>query len=263
MVCINPDILLINIAQNLSLAEDFDLYLDILFINQIEVISIDDIHSSYLDILNFDESDSISISEYIFFLDLVIELGIIADSVLILETISAVKIYLTYSYDAVSIAELVTLYMSISFSSSEEILVIERVFILDIIIELFAIDAVVSVDRGFIFRVENFSEFLRGYPFVEITEAEIDKIEFENGIVQMIDRWGRTRKTFQIILPVSTKSEAMPVKEFYERNIGRRFYFTNPVDHKTYNVTFLDNSYRLERSHYDTYEAEVGLVEVF
>lgn len=146
----------------------------------------------------------------------------------------------------------------------DSLLIIDVGTIHDIIIELGPIIQNISVvDRPTISRIENFSDFLRGYPFIEITESNIEAVEFENGIEQIIDRWGKCRKRFKITLPVSTKAEALPVRDFYIRNIGRKILFTSPIDNITYTCRFANGVYELERRHYNTYFAEIELVEVF
>ena len=208
--------------------------------------------------------EEISTTELIDILDIVIELTIY-DELTTSDVLGIALIHLIEVYDEILTIEMASVWDIVIELGIvwDEIEASERAYVLDIIVELLAYENISGVDRIYIDRIEDFSEFLRGYPFVEITLAMIDRIEFENGVIQMVDRWGRTKRSFEITLPVSTKEEAMPVREFFERNLGQRFYFSSPIDGRTYTMTFIEDSYRLERSHYNTYFASVKLIEVF
>lgn len=249
--------------DNLTGLEFIGLYLDTLFGQGLDELTVTEIVAASFDYLHIGLSDEIVVSERIELLDVIIELGIALDDITTADILSILMQSHLDILEPIDVIEFISMDLIINFNTSDDVLIMESAYVLDIVVELFCYETINSVDRGFLFKVENFSEFLRGYPFIEITETGIDKIEFEDGVLQMVDRWGRIRKRFEITMPISTKDEAMPVKEFFERNIGRRFYFTNPLDKKTYDVTFEESSYRLSRSHFDTYEAELVLVEVF
>jgi len=112
-------------------------------------------------------------------------------------------------------------------------------------------------------KIDDFSDFVRSYPFAEITNVSVEEIEFEGGVKQFDDKWGRTKKIFEINFPVSQKAEALPIQEFFESHYHQKFLFTSPITGVTHWVKFADNSYTLTRSHYETYFANVVLVEVF
>ncbi len=109
----------------------------------------------------------------------------------------------------------------------------------------------------------DFGSFLRGLPFVEITHTGFSHIEYSTGVQQIIDNWGKNKRQFNITFPVSYKASALEIRDFYNDNAGEDFHFRNPLDNIVYTVQFLPNSYRVERSHYTTYFATVGLIEVF
>lgn len=112
-------------------------------------------------------------------------------------------------------------------------------------------------------RQEDFSNFLRGYPFVEITHTHINITTLGGGYEQILDLWGDYKMGFQITFPVSKKEDATPIREFYQRNYGKIAYFTSPIDSVTYNVRIVNDSYSLQRTAYDTYFASIALIEVF
>ena len=107
------------------------------------------------------------------------------------------------------------------------------------------------------------NEFWRGYPFVEIVQTGIIVTEFDNGVIQQRDTWGRTRRRFEINFPPMTKAQAMDVKEFYEQERGNTFSFTNPLDEIAYTVRIVDESFILTRRYFAIYYATMILEEVF
>lgn len=114
--------------------------------------------------------------------------------------------------------------------------------------------------------VDDFSQFERGYPFEEITIANVEVVEFENGAEQRRDMWGKVKKQFNITFPVMKKAEVLAIQDFWENVLGpaETFIFTNPVTGITYpKVKFVEGSFKYTRSHFDTYFASVSLVEVF
>lgn len=122
---------------------------------------------------------------------------------------------------------------------------------------------IIANERLTIWKQDDFSDYVRGYPFIDLTGTNVSSIEYESGIEQIADNWGKTRKMFRITFPVSQKVESLEVQAFYKNNIARTFFFTSPVDGITYEMRFDTKTYRLERRHYDTYFAGVNLVEVF
>ena len=131
------------------------------------------------------------------------------------------------------------------------------------IIDIDIYDVVNAWDRPTVQKIVDFADFVRGYPFTEITETRVDQIEFEGGVKQFDDKWGRTKKIFEITFPVSQKATALPIQEFFETHYHQKFLFTSPITGNTYWVKFVEASYTLTRSHYETYFAGVLLEEVF
>lgn len=107
----------------------------------------------------------------------------------------------------------------------------------------------------------DFGNFLRTYPFVEVTLRKVDIIELGGGYEQMIDWWGRTKKGFNINIAISYLDEILPVRTFYEENYGSTFDFTNPIDNVKYRVRFVDNAFPIQRIAFNTYVSSLQLVE--
>jgi hypothetical protein len=108
-----------------------------------------------------------------------------------------------------------------------------------------------------------FNDLLRSYPFVTRTLTGIEHVEYENGVIQERDTWGRFKKVFEITFPPMTKEEASDVQIFFDEHVGTTFQFTNPVDSLTYNVRILGEEFIMERRFYNTYFARIVVAEVF
>lgn len=124
-------------------------------------------------------------------------------------------------------------------------------------------DSVATTELVNIYKMDDFSDFARGYSYFTEVLTGLEDIEFENGVSQTLDLWGRDKMVFEINFPVSKLSEALPIREYYRARRGQRFYFTCPLDGITYTVKFRDKSYKLERRHFTTYFASVVLIEDF
>jgi len=111
-----------------------------------------------------------------------------------------------------------------------------------------------------------FETYPRGLPFIQSTITNVLIVEFENGYEQRRDLWGgKTKKSFEVHFNVNTKTEAQAIESYFISKIGpaTAFTFQNPVDGQTYNVRFVENSFKMERRFYGTYFAVVQLKEVF
>lgn len=110
-----------------------------------------------------------------------------------------------------------------------------------------------------------FNDFLRGYPYTIEDLTNVDVVEFENGVVQKKDNWGRTKKVFGITFNVNSKTEILAIKDFFETQIGPAgsFSFTCPVLGTAFTVRFKENSFKIERRYYGTYYGSCALVEEF
>lgn len=110
-----------------------------------------------------------------------------------------------------------------------------------------------------------FNEFERGYPFVEDTVSNVLVAEFENGVEQRRDKWGRTKKRFEVAFNLMNHAQATSLRDFFEQKSGSAdtFQFTNPINGITYTVRFLEGTLRIERRFFSSYFATVGLIEVF
>ena len=111
-----------------------------------------------------------------------------------------------------------------------------------------------------------FEIYPRGYPFIQSTITNVVIVEFENGYEQRRDLWGgKTKKVFEVHFNVNTKTEIQAIESYFISKVGpaAAFSFENPVDGLTYNVRFVDNSFKVERRFYNTYFASCLLKEVF
>jgi len=167
-------------------------------------------------------------------------------------------------YDVVNLTQDVNLLVDELYTSIfESIVTSEWVGINDLVVELGIDEAVTVEEYASVTPVFDFSSFLRGLPFIETTEHKIESIEYSNGIEQLIDRWGRGKRRFNITFPISHLDEATPVRDFFIANVGSSFQFRNPLDDIVYDVEFVPNSWEMERRFYSTYYAHVALIEVF
>jgi hypothetical protein len=126
-----------------------------------------------------------------------------------------------------------------------------------------SVDNISVVERVTIAKDIAFNDLLRSYPFITRTKTGIEVVEFENGVVQERDTWGRKQRVFEITFPPMTKPEAVDVQAFFDNHIGTVFQFTNPVDAITYNVRIVDKEFVLERRHFNTFFARMMVSEVF
>jgi len=110
-----------------------------------------------------------------------------------------------------------------------------------------------------------FNDFLRSYPFQEETITNVVVEVFENGAEQRRDKWGRTRKRFQVNFAPRSKDEIDQIKAFFvsRRGPANAFDFVNPLDNIDYVVRFEENSLKIARVAFGIYSASVNIVEVF
>lgn len=129
---------------------------------------------------------------------------------------------------------------------------------------IFVYESVKAVEVKLIAKSSvDFNDFLRGLPFYESTDVNVISVEFESGVEQTADLWGRHKRKFDVNFPPMTIAESMKLRTFYESKIGLTFPFKNPLDGVTYTVRFMDNSFQLERRHFNIVYARVIIVEVF
>ena len=108
-----------------------------------------------------------------------------------------------------------------------------------------------------------FNDILRTYPFVVRTKSRMDTVEYDSGVIQERDIWGRYKKEIEVNVPPLTKYEALDIEYFYINNKGARFTFINPVDGLPYTVRIVDEVFQLERRHFNTYYSRLVVEEVF
>lgn len=111
-------------------------------------------------------------------------------------------------------------------------------------------------------KVMNFNEILRSYPFTSRRVTGYVEVQYENGLIQERDTWGRTKMQFEIIFPPMTRQQALDVDDVFKYYKGKTFAFTNPVDGRTYNVRIVESTYEYERRYYNTFYARMTIEEV-
>ncbi|MFC1710011.1 hypothetical protein ACFL2J_08160 [Candidatus Omnitrophota bacterium] len=116
----------------------------------------------------------------------------------------------------------------------------------------------VSLARSF-----PFNDILRGYPFYLNTKTGLVTAEFESGVVQRRDTWGRDKKQFIINFPVMTKEEGLVVQDFFDAYKATTFPFECPITGIVYTVMILAEEFILERKHFNSYFGKMIIEEVF
>jgi len=124
-------------------------------------------------------------------------------------------------------------------------------------------DAVAVGESVSITKSVDFNDILRSYPFLQRTITGFIEAEFENGVVQERDTWGRYKKTFEINFPPLTRGQANEIENFYEQNKGSIFSFTHPWNGNTYQVRIADKEFILSRTAFNTFYAKMLIEEVF
>lgn len=161
-------------------------------------------------------------------------------------------------YDEIAIIENINIVRHLSLSISDSISISEAFGSGD-----FTVNDSISVSEYInIIHSEDFSQFLRSYPYQETTLTGVEKISLGGGYVQILDHWGGvTKKQFSINFPVFTKEEIKAVRDFYEIHYGDVFYFTEPIWSESYRVIIVENSWVFSRDAYDTYFAGFKIEE--
>lgn len=173
-------------------------------------------------------------------------------------------------YDEITVAEYVNVFdegdAGWNITVYDEIAIVEWAFSDDYTTIALSVYEIITVQQARVARIDApFNEFLRGLPFTESTLTNIMIAEFESGVEQRRDKWGRTKKRFQINFPVMTKAEVEAIRDFYVSKNGSldTFQFTNPIDGITRTVRFEDDSFDIDRRYSSAFFASVNVIEVF
>jgi hypothetical protein len=110
--------------------------------------------------------------------------------------------------------------------------------------------------------LNDFAVFLRGLPFSSTDIRFLTISDIGSGYEQVYDRVGRTKKQFDINIPISHKSEIIDYENFYLNNYANVFDFTNPIDGIIYRVRFANDGFTIQQQAVDTFIAQVTLIEV-
>lgn len=109
---------------------------------------------------------------------------------------------------------------------------------------------------------DDFSKFLRSYPYVEVTLSNVEHISLGGGYEQSIDLWGRQKKQFNIVFPPRKREEIKAIRDFYELQYNKTFCFTEPNWNQTYQVRVVEQSFEFERIGFNTYMGGFSIIEV-
>jgi len=138
----------------------------------------------------------------------------------------------------------------------------EYLYTLDLLEADMFVDNVTVTENVTLTRVFPFNNLLRGYPFVQRTDTGVIAQEFDNGVVQQRDTWGRNRMVFTITSPPLTKAKAMEFQDFFTSYKDKTFQFENPINDVTYTLRLVEKSFSLTRSHFNTFYATLVAEEV-
>jgi phage-related protein len=110
----------------------------------------------------------------------------------------------------------------------------------------------------------DFTSYERNYPFTEKIEYNVLVSQFENWSEQRRVKCANPRRMFVITFYPKTLTEATAIKNFFIAREGAydSFTFTNPMDSTEYTVRFMENSFAMERTAYNTVRMQVTLIEV-
>jgi len=253
-------------AEDVTVAESvtiLDLDIDL---SVFDVVTITEYASTSDLELEVDVYDDVAVVENINTHDEVVEVDVF-DAVTVVEDLTAGPGTLEPDvYDEITVTEYTNVFDTrIDVEVSEDITATEDVELLDLVIHL-EVNEYVLVGEARAAGIDAaFNDILRGYPFIEQTIRSIMVSQFENGVEQRRDKWGRSRKKFTITFPVMGKAEAENVRDFYESKSGPldTFEFTNPIDGITRTVRFEEDSFDLERRYFNAYFGSVVILEVF
>jgi len=108
---------------------------------------------------------------------------------------------------------------------------------------------------------EELFNFTRNYPFEEETQYNVSVQTAENWAEQRRLKSAQPRKIFTCTFYPLTKTEVDLIKAFYVARRGsyEQFKFDNPLDLLRYNVRFVDNSIKVSRRAFNTYEVTLML----
>lgn len=107
----------------------------------------------------------------------------------------------------------------------------------------------------------DFANYLRGIPLSDIQMTNIARVDLGGGYAQFLDLWGRTKKKFEITIPLSHKTEIKNYQDFHKEYFKKTFFFTSPVDGIKYNVRFFGDNLKVDRVFIDSFNGKIILEE--
>lgn len=107
----------------------------------------------------------------------------------------------------------------------------------------------------------DFANYLRGISLSDIQMTNIERVDLGGGYAQFLDLWGRTKKKFEITIPLSHKTEIKNYQDFHKEYFKKTFFFTSPVDGIKYCVRFFGDNLKVDRVFIDSFNGKIVLEE--
>jgi phage-related protein len=87
---------------------------------------------------------------------------------------------------------------------------------------------------------------------------------FENGVEQRRLRSANGRRIFKLTFRNRTDSEIDSIRTFWTGKYGSltSFTWTNPNDATEYTVRFMENTFKITRTGYDSFDCQLGLMQI-
>ncbi len=166
--------------------------------------------------------------------------------------------------EGITIAESISAIIILPMDVSDSITIVENINIPYPMIEISVYEGITITEYA-LKGDEDFADFVRNYPFEEVTQFNVLVSTFENWWEQRRLKSSQDRKTFTINFFPITLSESNDILDYFVRRKGNTlsFKFTNPLDSVAYRVKFIDSYFKRVRIAYNTYKIQVVLLEVF
>jgi len=101
-----------------------------------------------------------------------------------------------------------------------------------------------------------------GFPIKEEYYKPTIRSESEGNYIHVRARSSRGRHKWELKWDYIDDSDYQSIKDFFDKNQGIAFYWTNPVDNQTYTVVFADNNLNAEAVSPGYWNLSIKLEEV-